>query len=339
MNGGAQDVEADLPTVLRTLENLIEGFLTLVPNIIIAIIVFTLFFFIGRSVRTTVRRVTSKREQRVRDVSLVLGRLAQWAIVLLGMLLALTIVAPSIKPVDLLSLLGIGGVAIGFAFKDILQNFLSGILILLRHPFRVGDQIVFGGYEGTVEAIETRSTIIRTYDGRRAVVPNGEIYTKSVVVNTAYGYRRSEHLVGVGYGDDIRMAAQMILEALRSVPGVLADPAPDVIVTELADWNVAVTAYWWTEAEQAEVLRVRHEVIVTIKERLDAAAIDMPFPTRVVLFHDQTEETDGDRLRQREGWPAGSHPPAPRRNGEVPPREVAGGSRERRPEPGAGGRR
>jgi small-conductance mechanosensitive channel len=212
----------------------------------------------------------------------------------------------------LLSVLGIGGVAIGFAFRDILQNFLAGLLILMRQPFEIGDQIVFGDYEGTVERIETRATIIKTYDGRKVVIPNGEIYTNSVMVNTAYDARRSQYDIGIGYGDDIREATRVMMEAMGRVEGVLPDPAPDVLTVELAGSSVNLRARWWTKPERAAVVQVGREVITAIKEHLDAAGIDMPYPTQVVLFHDQTEDTDGDRTAQREGWPAGKNPPKSR---------------------------
>lgn len=99
--------------------------------------------------------------------------------------------------------LGVSSVAIGFAFKDILQNGLAGLLILLRQPVEVGDQIVINSFEGTVERIETRATIIRTYDGQRVVVPNGDSYTKAVQVKTANDKRRSQYDMGLGYGDGI----------------------------------------------------------------------------------------------------------------------------------------
>ncbi|MCB0060669.1 MAG: mechanosensitive ion channel family protein, partial [Caldilineaceae bacterium] len=230
----------------------------------------------------------------------------------LGLLVALAIVAPSVKPVDILSTLGIGGVAIGFAFRDILQNFLAGLLILLRQPFRIGDQIVVGDYEGTVEEIETRATMIKTYDGRRVVIPNGDIYTSSVVVNTAFEKRRSQYDVGIGYGDDIARAKELMLQAMRQCEGVLSDPVPDVLTVELAGSSVNLRARWWTHSTRSDVVKVSDRVISAIKDDLSAAGIDLPFPTQVVLWHDQTEETDGDRNRQREGWPAGGHPPKAR---------------------------
>lgn len=121
---------------------------------------------------------------------MVMGRLAQGVTIQVGLFISLSIVIPSLKASDLVQLLGVSGVAIGFAFRDILQNFLAGILILLTEPFQINDQIVFKDFEGTVENIQTRATTIRTYDGRRIVIPNSELFTNSVTVNTAFEHRR-----------------------------------------------------------------------------------------------------------------------------------------------------
>jgi small-conductance mechanosensitive channel len=283
-------------------------------------------------VRAAFRRSAADLPER--NVRLVLGRLAQGGLNLLGLLVAVTIMFPSVRPVDLLSLLGISGVAIGFAFKDVLQNFLAGILILLRQPFRRGDQIRFKDFEGTVEGIETRTTVIKTYDGRRVFIPNGEVFTNAVTVNTAYESRRSEHDVGIGYGDDPERAATLMTEAMRGVEGVRAEPPPEALVMELAESSVNVRARWWTGPRQHEVLKVRSKVLTAIRQRLTQEGIDLPFPTSLVLFHDQTEESDGDRTRQREGWPAGRNPPKPRTVAGALERRGTGG--EERPVHGDG---
>ena len=139
-------------------------------------------------------------------------------------LIAAAIVFPSVQPGDVLGALGIGSVAIGFAFKDVLQNLLAGLLILIRRPYTIGDEIVVDNYEGRVEHIESRATMIRTYDGRRVVIPNSDIYTKAVTVNTAYPTRRDEYNVGIGYGDDPMLAAEIFRQAARDVAGVLMKP-------------------------------------------------------------------------------------------------------------------
>ncbi|MEL7226227.1 MAG: mechanosensitive ion channel family protein, partial [Cyanobacteria bacterium J06576_12] len=205
---------------------------------------------------------------------------------------------------DALSALGIGGVAIGFAFKDILQNFLAGILILLTEPFAMDDQIIFGDYEGTVEHIQTRATTIRTYDGRRVVIPNAELFTNAVTVNTAYDRRRLQHDIGIGYGDDIAKAKEIILEVLGEHGEILSDPQPEALVVELADSTINIRARWWIEPpRRADFMQSQDWVLENVCNRLVAAGIDLPFPTQQVLFHDQTEETDGNRAKQREGWP------------------------------------
>ncbi|WP_229755789.1 mechanosensitive ion channel family protein, partial [Deinococcus soli (ex Cha et al. 2016)] len=104
----------------------------------------------------------------------------------LGVLVALTVVFPTLTAASLFGALGVRGVAIGFAFKDIFQNLLAGLLILITRPFRIGDQIVSGEHEGTVEDIQVRATLLHTYDNRRVVIPNSELYTNRVIVNTAY---------------------------------------------------------------------------------------------------------------------------------------------------------
>lgn len=313
--------ESSVSAAWDKIQGMIDSFIVLLPNIVLALIVFAVFFFAARWLKWVVKRLTRKHQQ-ARSLGMVLGRLAQGTVILIGLFVALSIVIPTFKAGDLVQLLGISGVAIGFAFRDILQNFLSGILILLTEPFRIDDQIIFKNFEGTVENIQTRATTIRTYDGRRIVIPNSELFTNSVTVNTAFDNRRLEYDVGIGYGDDLEEAKELILEAMRSVDVVLKDPAPDVLVMELAESSVNIRARWWIKPpRRADDLYSRDQVLAAIKNKLTANGIDMPFPTRQILFHDQTEETDGDRANQREGWPAGKT--------EVPkPRSISGSLRK-----------
>jgi small-conductance mechanosensitive channel len=294
------------------LQEMVFGFFAALPRVGVAIIVFAVLYFVANWVRSAVKRVARTAEWTP-GAETVLSRLARWLVIGLGFLLALTVAMPSFDPGQLIQLLGIGGVAIGFAFNDILQNFLAGILLLLTEPFKIGDQIIVGDFEGTVESVETRATTIQTYDGRQVVIPNADLFTDSVIVNTAFPVRRTEYSVGIGYSDDIGEAMRLILEAIREVDGVLEEPAADVLVAELGESSVNIRARWWTDSVRSNLLQIQSAVIAAIKEKLLAHGIDLPFPTHQILFHDQTEETDGDRARQREGWPAGEGPvPDPR---------------------------
>lgn len=288
-------MNAEISTAWDKIQSMINGFIALLPNILLGLIVFILFLFIASRIKALVKRLTRNRRS-ARNLGLVLGRLAQGLTILIGLFIALSIVIPTFQVGDLIQLLGISGVAIGFAFRDILQNFLAGILILLTEPFQIDDQIVFKGFEGTVENIETRATTIRTYDGRRIVIPNSELFTNSVTVNTAFDNRRLEYDVGIGYNDDIDRAKQLMLDAMLSVDEVLKDPAPDVLAMELAESTVNIRVRWWVHPpRRADNLISRDKVIIAIKKKLVANGIDLPFPTQQILFHDQTEETDGNR--------------------------------------------
>ena len=305
-----EEVDANPGLIFDKLDTWLDGFFRLLPNIGIALVVFLIFWGIARLAARLFRNWASRRDRpSLADVG---ASLVKWVFLILGIMLAITIIAPSVKPGDLLAGLGIGSVAIGFAFKDILQNMLAGILILLRQPFAVGDQIVSGGHEGTVERIETRATLIKTYDGRRVVIPNADIYTDSVVVLTAYDTLRSELDVGIGCNDDWVRAREILEETCRGIEGVMADPAPETIPVAQGDFANVIRLRWWTKSPKKDRIHVRGEVIQATYIALDKAGIDLPYPTQVHLFHDQTEETDGIRSRQREGWPATGDDPRTR---------------------------
>lgn len=303
-------VDANVGLIWRTADRLLDGFFAMIPLLVAALAVFVVLLFLAKGLRYLVERALARTSNR--SAATAIGRILYILMLGMAVLIAVTVAFPSMTPGRLISTLGIGGIAIGFAFKDIFQNLLAGILLLLRHPFRVGDEITTGEFTGTVEAIETRATFIRTYDGRRIIIPNGDVYTKPVTVISAYDMLRTEYDVGIGYGDDLGRAKEVALEAIKGVQGVLSDPAPDVLVWELGESSKNIRLRWWTRPHRAEVLRVRDAVLKAAAEAIAAEGMDLPFPTQVVLFHDQTEETDGDRIRQREGWPAGDAPPKPR---------------------------
>lgn len=287
-------------------------FVAALPRLLVGVIALVTAVVVGQLIRAGVRRSAAKRHEHY-SVQIALGRMAMAAAVLLGLLIGVTVAFPTFTPANMISALGIGGIAAGFAFKDIFQNFLAGILLLITKPFRVGDQIAFGDYEGMVEEIQTRATFIKTYDGRRVVIPNADLFINPVVVNTAFAQRRMQYDIGIGFGDDIEKAKQIILGVMRDADGVSPDPLADVIVVGLGGSTVNLRARWWSDSRIADVLLAQDRVLGETKRRLQAAGIDLPFPTQQILFHDQTEETDGDRTRQREGWPPSPDGnPAPR---------------------------
>jgi len=294
----------NLSAIWVKLQSMVQSVILIIPNLLIGVVIFFVFLFVARLISRTVLAL-AERSGQPKGIALVFSRIASWITLGVGLLVALTIIFPTLTAASLFGALGVSGVAIGFAFKDIFQNLLAGILILITRPFRIGDQIVTGAHEGTVEDIQVRATLLKTYDNRRVVVPNSELYTNRVVVNTAYDQRRLSVAVGIGYGDDIASAKSLIMDTLGKIGGILADPAPSVLVDTLGDSAVNLNVRFWIDPPlRREAVETQDQVLERLKSVLIEAGIDLPMPTQQVLFHDQTEEVDGDRRRQREGWPA-----------------------------------
>jgi small conductance mechanosensitive channel len=173
--------------------------------------------------------------------------------------------------------------AIGFAAQDLLGNFVAGIFILKDRPFTVGDWIEWSDGEGQVEDIDLRVTRVRTFDNERITVPNGDLANDAVKNPVAYDKLRQKFVFGIGYDDDIDHAKDVILDEARQHDEILADPAPDIRVTELADSYVGLqTRFWIGEPGRGNFTRIRSELVQAVKERLDAEAIDMPYPVRTL---------------------------------------------------------
>ena len=244
--------------------HMIETAISRLPSLILAAIVFLVFYVLSIFVSRIIRRSTRGHRE---NLGVVFSRLLGAATILLGILVAFSIVAPSFQATDLIKVLGIGGVAIGFAFQNILQNFLAGLLLLWAEPFRVGDEIKIDPYEGTVEAIQTRATIIKTYDGRQIVIPNADLFTHSVIVNTTHDTRRWEYDFALNNVSNLEQAKTLILGAVRNVPGILSEPAPEALLVEAGDPGSAslkIRVLWWTKHPR------HHEMLASYDKVLSA---------------------------------------------------------------------
>jgi len=289
--------------VWQVFRQLGSSLLARLPYLFFALIAFVIFLVIARILKTVL--VTAGRRTRL-DITLaeLLARLASAVTIILGLLVAAVIIFPTFRPGDLIAGLGITSVAIGFAFKDVLQNFFAGILILWRRPFIVGDEIEVMGFQGTVEDITTRSTRVKTYDGERAVLPNGNVYTNAILVRSAYESRRVRLTVGIGYKDSIESARKIIHGVLRKTEGVLNSPEPWVYVAELAPSSVNFNIYFWTASRQAKVLALIDDVTTAIKVALDQAHIDIPYPQIVVHGDGQQQLNENGEITSNRSQPA-----------------------------------
>ena len=176
----------------------------------------------------------------------------------------------------LVASLGVTGVVLGFAFKESLGSLAAGLMIALNHPFKVGDYVIAGGSEGVVTELNMMATVIATADNKKVTVPNGTVWGSAITNFNALGRRRVDLQVGVAYGTDLAAARAVALEALKTVPGVLADPAPAVAVATLADSAVLLNVRPW--ATCADYWTVRAAVLVALVDAFSGAGVSIPFP-------------------------------------------------------------
>jgi small-conductance mechanosensitive channel len=272
-------VRDSLVSIWQQFDIWLRDFVLILPNLIVALVAAIVFVFLAWGVAVALRHFVARSGRQ--DLAHMLGSFAFWCVLFFGFLVVITIALPSMRPVDIFASLGVGSVALGFAFKDILQNWIAGFFILIRRPFHRGDQIKVGDIEGTVQAVETRATLVKTYSGRLVIIPNSDIYTRTVTVHTAYEHRRTEILVPVGMGVDLDGAMDVFRKAVLSVKNVLDDPPPDVLPWEFKDNNVNIRVRWWTKSQRTFEVRTRAAVVVAIKHAAEDAGIDIPADTTI----------------------------------------------------------
>ncbi len=274
------------------------NFVEALPTLLIAVAVLAAFIIAAG----IVRNITEKLSERVTDdknLQSLFGTMARVLVLVVGIFASAGVLFPGLSAGDLVGVLGLSSVAIGFAFKDIFQNFLAGILILAQRPFQINDQIEVVDFEGTVEEITIRSTFIRTYGGERVLIPNSTIYNSPITVRTAFDQRRTVFGTGIGYDEDIEEGREVILEALRNCEHVAKDPAPQVYVSSHGDSSVNFDCRYWTASRTADVRAAQNEVATAVKYALDEADIEIPYPHRTVEFFDMANPEDA----QLEGAP------------------------------------
>ena len=287
-------------SIIDSANGIFIGFVERIPYFVASIVVILIFWFLSIVFKKVVYKLLGSRN-RHQNLVKVFQRVGGALIIFIGFMIAMVVAVPGFTPAKLIGALGIGSVAIGFAFKDIFQNLLSGILLLLSEPFRIGDQIVSGEYEGTVEDIKIRATTIKTYDGRQVVIPNSDLYTSALTVNTAYKQRRLQLAVGIGYADDIAEAKSEIMQALDRADSVSKQASPTIIAVNLGDSTIDLVVRWFIDdGTQANKVSSIDQVLIEIKMALDKAGIDMPFPVRTIDLSDPSVKAIVNKLNEQE---------------------------------------
>lgn len=294
---------------------LLESAITLIPRLLAALLVLLVFWATAAGLRAVLRALFRRI---VNDTTLenLLKQVAYYTVWALGIVVAVD--ALGIDPQAAATGLGLTGLALGFALKDIISNFVSGTLILLLRPFHLRDQIVVGETEGTVERITLRATEIRTYDGRLVLVPNAELFTSRVTNNTAAPVRRGSVELFLGYDSDLRQAGEVIRAAAQATAGVLEQPAASVRVRDLGQDDIVVEARFWTDSRRSDFLATQSAVRAAIVGALREAGIGLPDPDVRYLVSREPQLGRTPHAQKSEAMddtpsPAGDHRSDPRR--------------------------
>ncbi len=259
--------------------DLVEGFIGDLPLFLIAGVVFAIGLVAVRFAVRTAGQAMAKGsvDDTLQKLTLTFLRL--------GLLLVLTMVALSVAGIEVgaaLAGLGLLGLALAFAFQNILENFIAGILILIRKPFRIGDQIIASEYEGTVVDVNMRITKLHGYDGVSLLLPNADVFRNPLVNLTELGRRRSSVAIGVDYRDDHDAVAGIVGSAVAAVEGVLPEPLPEVLCTGLGDSSVDFEIRYWTLPDIRSVRHTQDRVLRAAKSAVEGAGMSIPWPIRTL---------------------------------------------------------
>lgn len=280
-----------IDTVFSSLQELLGSTIKILPAIITALIIVMLTRYAAQFARKVADQIGEKTLSS-KSLQSLLAKTAYVSAWVFGIVLACVIAFPGLTLGDIIGTLGLGSVAVGFAFQDIFKNFLSGILILIQRPFKIDDQIIVGDYEGTVERIDIRDTKIRTYDGERIIIPNSEVFTSAVRVRTAFSVRRTDLAVGVDYNTSLPEAKRILQETIEGVEGVLDSKPAEIDLVGFGDSSIDLIVRYWTNPRQPQVRQVQTRAIIAIKKALDKADIGIPYPIRTLYFYNQDGYND-----------------------------------------------
>lgn len=287
------DVSARVRPATRKFQEMGAAAVQMLPVILVALLVVVVFWMLGRWAGS---RGGWLRRIGLSELASNLGkRIVRLVITGLGVLIALEILDATALVGAMLGVAGVAGIAVGFAFRNIVENYLAGVLLSARNPFDVGDIIEVGAFTGTVVRLTSRDTVLMTRDGNHLRIPNSLIITSAMTNFTRNPLRRLEFNVGVSVDLDLQQARRLGIDTLRALPGILGDPGPQVLVSELGDSTVQLRFLAWINQHDSDFLKARSEAIRQIKAAYDRAGIEMPEPIyRIHLRNSGAQTPSGE---------------------------------------------
>ncbi|MAF29425.1 MAG: mechanosensitive ion channel protein MscS [Croceicoccus sp.] len=264
-------------TINKEVMGMAEGLVASLPSLAIGLVIILVTWLVAKIVVRITGRIAAKANLResLRNLIATVTHVAVWII---GLMIAATVVLPGLEPAGLIAGLGIGTVAIGFAFQDIFENFLAGVLIMLRENMQIGDLIEVEGVLGKVEKITLRETHIRQLTNELTIMPNSMLFKNPVQILTDAHIRRDELMVGVSYDTDLDRAMKVIEGAMVGIEAIDTEKPVSVFAWSYGASSVDFLVQWWSDARPRDRRETKSDVVRAIKRALDDAGIEIPFP-------------------------------------------------------------
>lgn len=274
----------EVQSLTVTLEELQRQFLLFLPRLIAAVVIFFVGLYVASLISKVVDRALQQREVAAEGRKVV-TQLVRWALIVLAIVTALEQV--NFDLTAFVAGLGIAGFTIGFALKDISENFVAGLLLLLQRPFELGDVVKIEEFRGRITDVSLRATEMVTMDGHNVLLPNSLVYTNPIYNYTRSPLARIALEVGVAYDSDLNQVRQTALETVSSLPDVLGEPEPNVVFHTFGDSSIGLTIFFWVDSRETRQFQASDLALPVIKEAFEREGIDIPFPIRR-LYMDQS---------------------------------------------------
>jgi small-conductance mechanosensitive channel len=262
------------------LTSLVEMIITKIPLWIAAFIVITLTFLLARIAKSVVESKMAEKgvEEEHKEVQALGGRIAYMVVMTIGVTVGLKIAG-----IDLTTIIAAVGFGVGFALKDLIMNFIAGVMIIVGRHFTVGDFINVGGTLGKVIEIQSRVTIMRAIDGTKVIVPNSELFSNTITSYTSNPFRRIEIDAAVDYRGNLENAVKVCMSAVKKTKGILAEPKPAVLINGFGDSNIDIKVRAWVESKSAW-LKTKSNLMLNIKKEYDKYGVPMAWAISQVIY-------------------------------------------------------
>lgn len=285
------NIEKAYDIIVGKVENWTETFISMLPNLVTCILLLILFWLLAKLTRKVILKLSRKISDNV-ALNKLLGTIAFISILGVGFFVALSVLKLDKAVTSLLAGAGVIGLALGFAFQDSATNFISGIFMAVRKPFKLGDIIATADEMGTVQKMSLRNTILHSFQGQEVIVPNKEVFQNKLINYTSLGSRRIDLDIGVSYGDDLEKARKVAIEAVENLNFTESNKEVNLFYKEFGGSSINFTVQFWIDyPDQPGFLKARSEAIIAIKKAFDKNDISIPFPIRTLDIN--TEQLKG----------------------------------------------